>query len=69
MIYIEGRLQTRTYKDKENIQRRITEIVSTTITPLEWKTMDKKGNVSANKVDNKDDNNTTKPAVDEDLPF
>ena len=48
LIYIEGRLQTRTYKDKEDIQRRITEIVSTAITPLEWKTTDKKENGSAN---------------------
>ena len=39
LVYIEGRIQTRTYNDKENIQRRITEIISTSITPLEWKNM------------------------------
>ncbi len=67
LIYIEGRLQTRTYKDKEEIQRRITEVVSTAITPLEWKTMDKKENGSANK-ENKKDTNIVE-AAEEDLPF
>ena len=67
LIYIEGRLQTRTYKDKEEIQRRITEVVSTAITPLEWKTIDKKENGSANK-ENKKDTNIVE-AAEEDLPF
>ena len=68
LIYIEGRLQTRIYKDKEDIQRRVTEVVSTAITPLEWKATDKKENGSANKVD-KTDTKVAEPAVDEDLPF
>ena len=68
LIYIEGRLQTRTYKDKEEIQRRITEVVSTAITPLEWKTIDKKENGSANK-ENKTDTNIVEAAEGEDLPF
>ena len=68
LIYIEGRLQTRTYKDKEDIQRWITEIVSTVITPLEWKTIDKKENEPTNTVDQKDAK-ITGPVVEEDLPF
>ena len=40
LVYLEGRIQSRTYSDKDNIQRRITEIISTTITPLEWKSVD-----------------------------
>ena len=68
LIYIEGRLQTRTYKDKEDIQRRVTEVVSTTITPLEWKTTDKKENRSADELDKKD-TKATEPAREEDLPF
>ena len=68
LIFIEGRMQTRTYKDKEDIQRRITEIVSTAITPLEWKTTDKKENGSANTVDKKN-TKVEKPAEEEDLPF
>ena len=67
LIYIEGRLQTRTYKDKEEIQRRITEVVSTAITPLEWKTIDKKENGSANKENKKDTNIVD--AAEEGLPF
>ena len=68
LIYIEGRLQTRTYKDKEDIQRRVTEIVSTAITPLEWKTTDKKENGSANTVDKKNIK-VEKTTGEEDLPF
>ena len=68
LIYIEGRMQTRTYKDKEDIQRRITEIVSTAITPLEWKTTDKKENGSENNVD-KTDTKVTEPIEEEGLPF
>ena len=68
LIYIEGRMQTRTYKDKEDIQRRVTEIVSTAITPLEWKTTDKKENGSANTVDKKN-TKVEEPAEVEDLPI
>ena len=68
LIYIEGRMQTRTYKDKEDIQRRVTEIVSTAITPLEWKTTDKKENGSANTV-NKKNPKVEEHAGEEDLPF
>ena len=42
LIYIEGKIQTRTYKDKENIQHWRTEIIANTITPLEWKTLSTK---------------------------
>ena len=68
LIYIEGRIQTRTYKDKEDIQRRVTEIVSTAITPLGWKTTDKKENGSANTVDKKNPK-VEEPIEEEDLPF
>ena len=68
LIYIEGRLQTRTYTDKDDIQRRFTEIISTSITPLEWKTTDKKENGSTDKVDKKD-TIITEPSVEDDLPF
>ena len=68
LIYIEGRLQTRMYKDKEDIQRRVTEVVSTAITPLEWKTADKNENGSTNKMDKKD-TKVSEPVGKEDLPF
>jgi single-strand DNA-binding protein len=68
LIYIEGRLQTRTYQDKEDIQRRITEIVSTVITPLEWKTSDKKENAATNKLD-KQNTKDEKPSNEDGLPF
>ena len=68
LIYIEGRIQARTYKDKEGIQRRVTEIVSTVITPLEWKTTDNKENGSAITVDKKN-RKVEEPAEEEGLPF
>ena len=51
LIYIEGKLQTRTYKDKNDVQHWRTEVVANVITPLEWKAGEKiengfvKGNV------------------------
>ena len=54
LVYIEGKLQTRIYTDKEDIQRKITEVVSNVITPLEWK-------------DNKEENKDGKS--DKELPF
>ena len=71
LIYIEGRLQTRTYNDKENIQRRITEIVSSVITPLEWKTSKEEG-VSDEKSskNKKDEDIDSRPGKSkEELPF
>ena len=59
------------YKDKEEIQRRITEIVSTAITPLEWKTIDNKDRESLDKTSKMDkkDSPITESIEDEDLPF
>ena len=37
LVYVEGRLQTRKWTDKDDNPRKTTEIVSTMITPLEWK--------------------------------
>ena len=49
LIYIEGKLQTRTYKDKDDVQHWKTEVVVNVITPLEWKTGEKKENGSIKK--------------------
>ena len=65
LIYIEGKLQTRIYKDKDEIQHRKTEVVSNVITPLEWKTGEKKGSDFVK-------NNAEKvqePKGEEELPF
>ena len=37
MIYLEGKLQTRTYKDSNKVQHKKTEIVANSIIPLEWR--------------------------------
>ena len=64
LIYIEGKLQTHTYKDKDNVQHWKTEVVSNVITPLEWKTAEKKQNGSAIKT-----TENTSESAEEDLPF
>ena len=70
LVYVEGRIQSRTYKDKENINRRISEIISTTITPLEWKNLndEKKENMSSDNVENRKKNESDDESMD-DLPF
>ena len=65
LIYIEGKLQTRTYKDKDDVQHWKTEIVANVITPLEWKTGEKKENGSVKKNDEK----VSEHKGEEELPF
>ena len=66
LIYIEGKLQTRTYKNKDDVQRWKTEVVANIITPLEWKIGEKKGNGS---VKQNAENLTEKSEAEEELPF
>ncbi len=70
LVYIEGRIQSRVYKDKENISRRISEIVSTSITPLEWKNIndEKKEDMSSDDVKKIKKNEEDDQSID-DLPF
>ena len=65
LIYIEGKLQTRTYKDKGDIQHWKTEVVANIITPLEWKTGEKieNGFVKENAEE------VSEPKGEEELPF
>ena len=65
LIYIEGKLQTRTYKDKSDVQHWKTEVVANIITPLEWKTGEKKENGSLKKNVEK----APEPEGEEELPF
>ena len=65
LIYVEGKLQTRTYKDKNDVQHWKAEIVSNVITPLEWKTTEKKENNEAKKTEEK----VPEPIKEEELPF
>ena len=66
LIYIEGKLQTRTYKDKDNVQHWKTEVVVNVITPLEWKTGEKKENGSIKKEAVEKE---SEPEGGEELPF
>ena len=40
LVCIEGKLTSRTWQDKENRTVRVTEILCSSITPLEWKSSD-----------------------------
>jgi len=64
LVYVEGRLQTRSWKDKEGNPRKTTEIICAAITPLEWK--------SSKNSTTSEDKNTEKvaePTEEDDLPF
>ena len=64
LLYVEGRLQTRSWKDKEGNPRKTTEIVCIGITPLEWKSA--KTNVS---TEDKKVDAVAEPTEEDDLPF
>ncbi len=64
LLYVEGRLQTRSWKDKEGNPRKATEIICTGITPLEWKSA--KTNVS---TEDKKVDAVAEPTKEDDLPF
>ena len=63
LVYIEGRLQTRNWQDKDGNSRKTTEIVCTAITPLEWKPV-KNSTASEDK-----DVEKAAESTEEDLPF
>lgn len=65
LVYIEGKLQTRSYTDKSDVQRRTTEIVCSTITPLEWKSAPKGNNTPEAETADA----VSEPPDGEDLPF
>jgi len=60
LVYIEGRLQTRSYEDREGIKRFVTEIVAQTMQMLGPKP---DGGADANAAD------ADEPPPDEELPF
>jgi single-strand DNA-binding protein len=69
LIYVEGKLQTRTYKDKNDIQHWKTEVVASIITPLEWKESAKKENGSIEKEAESEKENGSIEKEAEELPF
>ena len=67
LIYIEGKLQTRTYKDKDGVHHWKTEVIANVITPLEWKTGEKKenGSIKNDRINEK----VSESEGGEELPF
>lgn len=66
LVYIEGKLRTRSYDDKEGHKRYVTEIVAENFTMLGRKS-DFESNSSAQKEESSGFENTNNPA--DDLPF
>ena len=61
-VYIEGRLQTRTWEDKDKNQRTTTEIIATVMQML--------GSAGGGKTSDKEEpSSAEEPAKDEDIPF
>lgn len=62
LVYVEGRLQTRTWEDKNKIERRTTEVRANMITPL--------GGLKAGTDDSGDIQAVSEePPADDDIPF
>tara|TARA_B110000438_G_scaffold301119_1_gene355184 strand:- start:99 stop:524 length:426 start_codon:yes stop_codon:yes gene_type:complete len=66
LIYLEGKLQTRTYRDKNDVQHWKTEIISNIITPLDWKNPIKTQNKKSNRLEKRP---STDHDDDESMPF
>ena len=64
LVYVEGKLQTRSWKDKDANTRKTTEIVCTSITPLEWKSTKNVHEMTEKVVESASD-----PPEKDDLPF
>lgn len=72
-IYVEGRLKSRTYTDKDNQQRTIVEILADKIQLLGKKEMDESSNVNQNADINSNTDTNINDSINEvdggDLPF
>ena len=62
LIYVEGRLQTRTWEDRDKIERRITEVRANVITPLGGMKAGEKAEEDIQAV-------SEEPPGDDDIPF
>src|SRR6476469_4277718 len=75
LVYIEGKLRTRSFEDKEGIKKYTTEIVAENFTMLGRKSDFENGNNSNNNMGLNDKNDTASTEdyslnpVDDDLPF
>ncbi|EOR94718.1 Single-stranded DNA-binding protein [Arcticibacter svalbardensis MN12-7] len=73
LIYVEGKLRTRSYDDKNGVKRYQTEVVADNFTMLGKKSSS--GDEQSNSTDEKNTSNHQEPAVDfapdtsDDLPF
>ena len=69
-VLLEGRIQTRSYKDKQEQTRYVTEVVVENITLLEGKKQEEKEEIEVpQSKSNYDNDNTDIQLEDEDLPF
>ena len=62
LVYVEGRLQTRTWEDRDKIERRVTEVRANVITPLGGMKAGEKAEEDIQAV-------SEEPPGDDDIPF
>lgn len=72
-VYVEGRLQTRKWKDKEGVERYTTEIIASTMQMLggaaSYTVTTQGGGGSGKDYNKRSDANAGAPAFDDDIPF
>ena len=70
-IFVEGKLRTREYDDKDGIKRRVTEIIVDTFRMLDRKDSSGEGSTYTPSYSNSNSNEDapSAPAADDDLPF
>jgi single-strand DNA-binding protein len=67
LIFIEGRIQTRSWEDKEGVKRYTTEIIASNMQMLDSKGQNKTGDASSLEADTANINNGSAPL--DDVPF
>ena len=73
-IYVEGKLRTRSYEDKDKVKKYITEVVGQTLTMLGKPAEGGSGNMAPNNSQSKSNTDSFNPAITaeeemDDLPF
>ncbi len=73
-VFVEGKIRTREYDDKDGVKRRVTEIIVETFRMLDKKDSSNSGggdgsSYNASYAPAMEENNSSAPAADDDLPF
>ncbi len=68
-VLVEGRIETRTYTDQNNMNRKVWEIIADNVQPLEWRPRED-GSVQSEDIPLPDDSSSAEPtSTTDNLPF